>query len=157
MYYYIDKVDNVDNIIKKKILKFIHISKNAGSSIEKIGITKNIQWGIYHSFEYGYWHNYFPNKPIQLKLKYDWFMIVRNPYNRILSEYYCEWGGIGKKNINHTKKEMNEYLIKKIKNRDPKGDHYTEQNKYLDENKDIHIFILRFEKLNEDFNKLHRI
>lgn len=155
MYYYIDEVDNVDNIIKKKkILKFIHISKNAGSSIEKSGLSKNLQWGIFHTFEYGHWHNYFPLKPIGLKLKYDWFMVVRNPYNRILSEYYCEWGGIGKKNMNHTKNEMNKYLIKKIKTRDPKGDHYTEQHKYLDTNKDIHIFVLRFEKLNEDFNKL---
>lgn len=155
MYYYIDKVGHIDNIIKKKkILKFIHISKNAGTSIERTGLAKSLQWGIFHSYEYGYWHNYFSLKPIGLRLKYDWFMVVRNPYYRILSEYYCEWGGIGKKNINHNKSEMNEYLIKKIKNRDPKGDHYTEQHKYLDNHKDVHIFILRFEQLNEDFTKL---
>lgn len=155
MYYYIDKVDNIDSIIKKrKILKFIHISKNAGSSIERTGLTKGFQWGIFHNREYGYWHNYFPYKSPILRLKYDWFMVVRNPYNRILSEYYCEWGGIGKKNIKHTKSQMNEYLIKKIQNRDPKGDHYTEQDKYLDTHKDVHIFILRFEELNKDFSKL---
>ncbi len=155
MYYYIEKIENINDIIKKKrILKFIHISKNAGTSIERAGITKSILWGLYHNSEYGYWHNYFPTKPDKLKVKYDWFMVVRNPYERILSEYYCEWGGIGKKNINHTKNEMNEYLAKKIKSRDPKGDHYSEQHKYLDENKDINIFILRFEYLEEDFNKL---
>ncbi len=158
MYFFIKDIENksdFENKIKEKQkpLKFIHISKNAGTSIEKSGISKSIQWGMYHK-EYGYWHHYFPLKNIYLKIKYHWFMIVRNPYDRILSEYYCQWGGIGKKNIKHTKDQMNQYLIEKIKRRDFKGDHYTEQHKYIDYLSNVYIFVLRFEFLNEDFYKL---
>ena len=74
-------------------LKFIHISKCAGTFIEEMGKLNNIKWGKYHT-EYGWWHEIFINKSYRLKRKYHWFTIVRNPYTRILSEYYCEWGGI---------------------------------------------------------------
>ena len=88
-----------DNFRPKK-LKFIHITKTAGTSIEEIGIKNNQRWGMYH-FEYGcpeeklnnkrnnpgFWHQPFSLKPKALKRKYDWFMVVRNPYTRCLSEF----------------------------------------------------------------------
>lgn len=131
-------------------LKFIHITKCAGSTIEELGKEKEILWGKYHK-EYGWWHSIFLNKGIKLKEKYDWFMVIRNPYDRILSEYYCKWGGKGRKD-NFTKEEFNKFLISKIKNRCRKGHHYTEQYKYLD--KKYNINILKFENLEEEFNKL---
>ena len=45
-----------------KQLKFIHITKCAGTSIEDIGIENNILWGRFHT-EYGNWHEIFKNKP----------------------------------------------------------------------------------------------
>ena len=136
-----------------KELKFIHITKCAGTFIEDIGIMNNIKWGRYHK-EYGWWHGSFVDKPKLLKNKYDWFMVVRNPYTRILSEYYCEWGGIGKKNIVHTKEEFNNFLINKINNRNKVGwyDHYTEQYKYIDNR--YNIYIVKFENLYNDLKKL---
>lgn len=126
----------------KKELKFIHITKCAGTFVEEIGYKNKIMWGSFHN-EYGWWHECFINKSDKLKNKYDWFVIVRNPYERILSEYYCEWGGIGKKNISHTKKEFNQFLINKIINRELdctiSKDHYMEQYKYIDSNTTIHI------------------
>ena len=55
-----------------KHLKFIHITKNAGTSIEDAGKNHNILWGRYHE-EYKYesllnkkgrksWHNIITNK-----------------------------------------------------------------------------------------------
>jgi len=144
----------------KKELKFIHITKNAGTYIADTAKKQNILFGKFHT-EYGNlkdtmgpWHHIFPSINKNVKDKYDWFMVVRDPYDRILSEYYCEWGGIGKKNINHTKTEMNKYLINKIKNRSKVGQHYTEQFKYLD--KDYNIHIVKYEDLIPDLRKLYK-
>lgn len=137
--------------LNKKELKFIHITKCAGTFIENIGKKNNIEWGRFHK-EYGGWHDWFTLKNINLKNKYDWFTIVRNPYERILSEYYCEWGGIGRKNVNHDKKQFNEYLINKINNRKYTDGHYFEQYMYIDNKVKIHI--IKFENLIPELKKL---
>jgi hypothetical protein len=145
-----------------KELKFLHITKTGGSSIENVGKEHNIMWGRFDN-EYieqvsknvkyvpvDPWHLILYNK--ELQRKYDWFMVVRNPYTRILSEYYCKWGGVGKYSIKHTVEEMNKYIIKKINNRKMVGGHYVEQYKYLF--KGSKITVLKFEKLDKNFNKL---
>ena len=136
-----------------KELKFIHITKCAGTFIEDIGKYHNINWGRFHS-EYGYWHDLFISKSSQFKNKYDWFMVVRNPYDRILSEYYCEWGGIGKKDIVHSESEFNTFLINQIKARIPSGEHYSEQYKYYDKSANIHV--IKFENLNNELDSLFK-
>ena len=133
-----------------KELKFIHITKCAGTTIEEIGRDNKVWWGKYNK-EYGWWHGMFSKKNKELKDKYDWFMVVRNPYDRIISEYYCKWGSKGKKD-NNTVEYFNKFLINKIKNRPKRGGHYTEQYKYLD--KDYNINILKFENLEDEFNNL---
>lgn len=143
--------------MEKKELKFIHVTKCAGTFIENIGFKNNILWGRNHS-EYGWWHEPFVNKDRELKMKYDWFIIVRNPYDRILSEYYCYNGGIGKKNITHTKKEFNDYLIDKINKRnlcnDMNKDHYMEQHIYIDTVNDVKIHIIKKENMYGELKKL---
>jgi len=141
-----------------KPLKFIHITKTAGTSIEDAGRKKGIQWGRHHR-EYGYWHTIFPNIKKSVIDSYDWFMVVRNPYDRILSEYHCRWGGVGaSRHIRHTKEEMNRYLINKITNVKNmtsariSGNHYTEQFRYLHPTVSIHV--LKFENLSEEFSNL---
>lgn len=78
-----------------KELKFIHVAKCAGTSIENAGKEKGILWGRHHR-EYGPLHQVFSNVNKSVVDKYDWFMVVRNPYERVLSAYYCKFGGIGR-------------------------------------------------------------
>jgi hypothetical protein len=134
----------------KKELKFIHITKCAGTAIENAGKTHNVNWGRFHK-EYGWWHRIFTDVYKHIRDKYDWFVVVRNPYDRILSEYYCKWGGVGI-NIHDTAKKMNQFLIEKINKRNMSGEHYTEQYKYIVPDSTIHI--IHFENLEEEFNKL---
>ena len=44
-----------------KQLKFIHITKCAGTTIENIGKKNNILWGRFYT-EYGWHHENFSNK-----------------------------------------------------------------------------------------------
>ena len=140
-----------------KELKFIHITKCAGTFIEDIGNENGYKWGRFHE-EYGNWHEEFMKKNKNLREKYDWFMVVRNPYTRILSEYYCKWGGIGECKIQHkTKEEFNTYLISKIQNMyndkiNRYQGHYYEQYKYIDRN--VKTNIIKFEMLNEELKML---
>ena len=143
-----------------KELKFIHITKCAGSTIEELGKKNGILWGRHHK-EYGWWHEFFPHKHKNLKNKYDWFMVVRNPYDRIISEFYCNWGG-AKKNENFTNKEFNDFIKEKIVKRYRhnffpnykkfKGNHYSEQFKYIENKSNIHI--VHFENIKKEFDQL---
>jgi hypothetical protein len=142
-----------------KELKFIHITKTAGTSIENQGQTKNINWGRFHK-EYKWWHEVFQYKSTELKKKYDWFMVVRNPFDRIVSEFYCKWGGPNNP-LEYTKQEFNDFIVKRITGNilpnqfwaeSEVGGHYTPQFLYLDKTTNIHI--LKFENLKEDFDKL---
>ena len=105
------KFQSHENFSNKE-LKFIHITKNAGTFIEDIAKRKNILFGRFHG-EYGFWHHFFPNVDENIKNKYDWFMVVRNPYDRIISEYYCNWNGVG--DTIHNKKEFNEEINIKVR------------------------------------------
>tara|TARA_Y100000389_G_scaffold189963_1_gene214284 strand:- start:4622 stop:6235 length:1614 start_codon:yes stop_codon:yes gene_type:complete len=143
-----------------KELKFIHITKTGGTSIEDEGFSAGIEWGRHHK-EYGWWHEIFTNKEEGLRSKYDWFMVVRNPYERIISEFHCKWGGVGEKANFVGVQFFNEYLKREILNRgkitvnnhgSSYGDHYTEQHLYLDESVKTHV--LKMENLTEEFDSL---
>lgn len=137
-----------------KPLKFIHITKCAGTTIENLGKKKKIMWGRFHR-EYGNnWHRIFPNIDEIIKLKYDWFMVVRNPYDRLVSEFFCNFNG--KENLenldNISINYFNQYIKQKINKRGRHGNHYIEQYKYLDKNIKIHI--IHFENIEKEFNEL---
>jgi len=148
-----------------KFLKFIHITKTGGVSIENIGLENNIFWGQFHTKYYinkidGYkrnWYHYvFEGISDKIKLKYDWFTVVRNPYTRILSQFHYDI--IKERFINNYKLEdydktkFNEHIRYNINNRKKHLGHYMEQYKYIDKKYKIHI--LKFENLEEDFNNL---
>ena len=150
-------IGRVKEEFNSKELKFIHITKNAGTYIEDTAKKSNINFGRFHE-EYGskneisFWHRIFPSVDPKIKKKYDWFMVVRNPYDRILSEYYCPW--VDMSNKKYTNQEINNFLIDKIKNRSKEGDHFTEQYKYLDNT--TFIKIIKFENLIPELKQLYK-
>ena len=93
--------------------KFIHITKTGGTSIEEFGIKLGIKWGKYDKNFYGkyknsgFWHvplNYIEPEIIN---KYNWFCVVRNPYDRIISEINFL---IKSEHISFNKVDINIYL-----------------------------------------------
>lgn len=143
-------------------LKFVHITKTAGTSIENAGFREGLSWGRHHK-EYGWWHGCFPLKSASLKASHDWFTVVRDPYERLLSEFHCVFA------INEEPNDIvREWHLKTIKSRDAgsfnrilmrrilmrnfSGGHYTEQFRYLDRSTPIRI--VRFERLPDEFDLL---
>lgn len=119
---------------EKRRLEFVHITKTGGSAIEKAGAEIGIIWGACHYMnitdvgcfkpDLNYvapnyqsyaktspWHT----PPKILKTQYsdsenpylgaDTFAVVRNPYDRVISEYYCPWVGFQPKFRKNTKHE----------------------------------------------------
>ena len=150
---------------EKKELKFIHITKTAGTTIEDIAYKHNILWGR-HDKDYGWWHrtntlySIFFYKKLEYMRSFDFFLICRNPYDRILSEFHCKWGGVGKDINSYDRIKMNKFIQESINNRNNlkiynKFNHYTEQYKYIPPKiLKIKTHILYFENLTEDFNNL---
>ena len=146
-----------------KGLKFIHITKSAGTSMEDLALKQKIKWGRHHQ-EYGFWHDYLSVKPDKLKKQYDWFMVVRNPYGRVISEY--NWiNSNEKRSIREKPKEdivndFNKFLGEKLRmigdNKQLKDylrkGHFNKQSRYLD-SKAV-ITVLKFENIEVEFNKL---
>ena len=144
-----------------KELKFIHITKTAGTSIEIEGRKQNINWGLNHK-EYGFHHEYFPRKSQSLKEKYDWFTVIRNPYERVISEYFWLMKAMGvkdKKTVEHFNAFIQKWInnIKQNKVNHPafgrlNGDHFSPQYLYIDDSVKIHI--LKFENIKQEFDAL---
>jgi len=132
-----------------KPLRFIHISKTGGQSIAQVAkYQANICWGFFDK-EYGKelkCHRIFSSLPTDIKNKYDWFTVVRNPYHRAVSHY----------NWDNTTMEINEYIQYKLTRVEAgvmdEGAHFTQQYKYLEDGYDI--IILHYENLEQDFNNL---
>jgi len=138
-----------------KPLRFIHVSKTGGQSIAAAANGQaQIKWGMMDT-DYGkgiHCHRLLSDvkspalKNDTMKNKYDWFMVVRNPYERAVSEY--NWSG--------AEMDVNVYLNRMISDIEmgfiESGQHITPQYKYLETKYTIHV--LRFENLDEEFSQL---
>lgn len=162
-----------DNYISGKTLKFIHNPKVAGTSIEDYARTKGILWGKYdkkykpvkkipiieenHDAD---WHRY----PKFLDKKYiksnDWFVVVRNPYERTVSDYFWTYGLENHKKYipesERTIEHMNTKIREEILNRPSQfGGHFSEQYKYTKIPARVHI--LKMEELDKTFPLLMKL
>lgn len=131
-----------------KPLKFVHIPKTGGTSIEDVAIKKGIRWGRFHK-AYGWHHGFLSDKPLRFQQRFVWFTVVRNPYTRLVSEFYCPHATTVK--TTRDVSLFNSSIAERIRTRSLHGDHWVEQYKYLNENIK---HILRFETLVSDFNAL---
>ena len=165
---------------KHKII-FVHIPKTAGQTIEKslniFGEDNNGKSKASMDLLYGILNG----KSLQhltiqeiKKIRESEFRIykkiafVRNPFDRIISEYFWRMKYFGKKIV-----KFKDFLVEEViprKNGIPKimknfykhenivklvDDHYMDQHKFITDNKGNIIvdFIGRFENLNDDFKK----
>jgi hypothetical protein len=137
-----------------KPLRFIHIAKTGGQAIA--AVAKNhagLSWGMFDK-DYGtkgMCHKLLSNvENPDIINKHDWFTVVRNPYERIVSQY--NW------HISRLREaiEVNTYLHRELEKYDPhftySSCHFTEQHRYLEPQYNIRV--LRYENLKEDFNSL---
>ena len=137
-------------------LEFIHITKTAGTSIEDWGFKNNILWSYRKKDFYEKPHYFhFVNTRLHIPPKYftndiyrnkKTFTCVRNPYTRLISEYYCPWTGSENKHL-QCKKEFNQWIINLI----TKDNVVSGLPQYLYNPID---YIIKFETLQEDFTKL---
>ena len=164
---------NLTNDNRKAELMFIHIPKNAGTSIEVAAKKYGIMWGLYYDFKkhginrkneninVSVWH--IPPKILKNNKGYEVyfkkkvpFCVVRNPYERAVSEYKYH-NNLYK--IPISKQGLNEFIttIESRLNRDicDFGCHFIPQSEYIyGYNNNKVSEILRFENLETDFKKL---
>jgi len=154
-----------------KELKFIHIPRNAGSSIELFGKKKNIYWGQFDTeleknkteLKISYWHTplyeFDYNFLLNYSNKYNLFTVVRNPYEKCISEYYFykKWNRLEEQN----EIELNNYIISNLmdKNNITNDGHFIPQYKYFfDKNMNLIVnHIIKFENINNEFNELMKL
>lgn len=157
---------------EKKIetfMEFIHIPKNAGTTIENVAIEKGVRWGRFkpehrhflNKYECNYWH--IPPKHFNSGNFYqhseDNFCVIRNPFSRIISEYaYRHSNQLGKNNAKDLNKWIEQVLTDhNVNNTGGTDCHLLPQHNYIyDDVNDVHTctHLLRFEHLEEDFNDL---
>lgn len=150
----------------EKFLEFIHIPKNAGTTIENVANEKNIKWGRYKpehrnkvaTKKCTYWH--VPPKHFYMNNYYDsddTFCVIRDPRDRMVSEYSYRHKG---KNDKNNKKDMNKWLKENLNDENVYNGglncHFVPQHEYIynDNNERTCNHILKFDNLTSEFNEL---
>lgn len=135
-------------------LEFLHIPKNAGSTIENLGRKNNIFWGQFNNTKNAaepsscsLWHN--PTREFDTPT----FCVVRDPFDRMLSEYKF-WARVNGRNKACSPDHMNSWLQDRIQKSETNPDindcHFRKQTDFT---KNCN-HILNFENLSESFDKL---
>lgn len=151
---------------KENFLEFVHIPKTAGTTIENIANEKNIKWGRMKPSHRDYlkpdhpnctyWHlppKYFYNDSHYHKDNDGTFCVIRDPFDRIVSEYKYKNG------FSNDPKHMNDWIKEHLIPKYTKGGnncHFLPQYEFVYDELGTKTcdHILRFDNLTEDFNKL---
>jgi hypothetical protein len=157
---------------KRKIL-FIHVPKNAGTSIERTVFT-NYDFNNKYSLEYliGYDKKNMINlqhatlkELIDFKYisenilnEYHSFAVVRNPFTRAISGYIWLLNDLGiEESFSNFLKRKGEFSTEKLTNHSTYVmDHFYTQSEFLTYKGNIAVkSILKFERLDKDFKKFN--
>jgi hypothetical protein len=163
-----------------KTLKFMHIPKTGGSSIENVGIPyemhwghsdlqlKHAQWESIRESEKVYFHYplYLVKDPQTYKYwreTFDYFCVVRNPYEKCVSEYFCPYFETLSRSYEATVEEFNKTIQEYAQSKFTSS-HWAPQSLFVyhhdltDEGaiqgEQIIKYVLRFENLESEFNQL---
>lgn len=143
---------------------FVHIPKTAGSTIAKLFKDNNKLVGQYDkrikyprtNIKCSKWHipaKY--NDSVNFK-DYVTFVVVRNPYDRIISEYNY----ISDKDVQKYNSNINNFILSVLKDDDKKyinDCHFIPQTEYIYDSFNNKVqYILYFESLIDDFNNLSK-
>lgn len=148
-------------------LEFVHITKTGGTAIESIAAASGLSWGAckwrgvdlstckgVHGVTRSLsgsspWHN-----PRTVYDCPNLFTVVRDPYTRMLSAFYCKWAGYKGKEI--TAEILNTWLQQKLLTNHSRGRLLERQANYIfDEGGLPRIkHVLHYENLEDEFNTL---
>lgn len=151
----------------ESFLEFIHIPKNAGTTIENIANEKNIKWGRFkpehikyedsnHKNICPYWHTppkYFNDGSFYKKD--ETFCVFRDPLERMLSEYKY-----ANPKTEHTPDHLNSWVQDQLVPLNYKYGgmdcHFLPQYEFIydDDGNNICDNVLNFEYLSKEFNEL---
>ena len=165
-----------------KPLQFLHITKCAGTSLENWGRKNGFKWGRFFKGTIGQLKSphenglrserhhvppsFFVENPYA---SYDLFVVVRDPFDRAISEFRCPWKGFRApaktkeardQRANATKEDLNNWLSDRMgKMRAPfKTCHLIPQSAYIFDESDNAVIpaerVLKFENLTEDLTRL---
>lgn len=150
----------MSTIESKCDMQFVHIAKNAGTSVEDLGVKHGCKWGRFddrlkagnadRKHHCSVWHD--PT----VKYEKDTFCIVRDPVERIVSEYkyrdkvYNESKGCDRD-------EMNKWIVESLTkyeggNTGIHDCHLIPQSKFLQ----VCNHVYDFENLSDDFEGIPR-
>jgi hypothetical protein len=145
--------------IENKNLLFIHVPKTGGTSIETMLGALNSQcgYGIKNrkAMQHYLWNDFLKIFGQQRFNRYFKFSVVRNPYDRFLSEYY--WtpikglGNKSKQSIDDFIKCVEEIVKNRRFNATVSHDHFIPQVEYIyDSEKNLKVNkLFKFENFNE--------
>ena len=130
-------------IIQEHKAIFIHIPKNAGTSIETLFSNRSFQIQPHkhddiHQIKY---------KFLELYKIYRKFTIIRNPYDKMISWYFYLKRNL---NENHNIIDFNEWIKdpSKFWHADDPIDYLRPQHEWIDDT----VEIIKFENINEELN-----
>ena len=145
-----NKKCNLSYLLNTIKLKFIHIPKTGGTSIENAAKKNNLLWGKFDTSLKSSKNNKAWHCP--QKIPHYCFCVIRNPFDRFISQFYHE-----NEIKDYNKEKLNNFIEVKIpqiqNNMNIDGNHFLPQYKFY---KKCDIMI-SFDNLQNNLNKLMKM